>query len=75
MVIPINLVRNTAVRAAGPATTRSVPNGLAFSEFRGYEDWQSVGPRQTDAQNVMRLITFSRHTPRGEAQLRAFQVG
>jgi len=33
-----------------------VPDGLAFSEFRGYEDWQSVGPSQTDAQNVMRLI-------------------
>jgi hypothetical protein len=36
--------------------TVKVPNGLAFSEFRGYEDWQSVGPSQTDAQNVMRLI-------------------
>jgi hypothetical protein len=33
-----------------------VQNGLAFSEFRGYEDWQSVGPTYTDAQNVMRLI-------------------
>src|SRR5580693_10745803 len=33
-----------------------VPNGLAFSEFRGYEDWQAVGPSHTDAQNVMRLI-------------------
>jgi len=33
-----------------------VPNGLAFSEFRGYEDWQSVGPSLTDAQNVVRLI-------------------
>src|SRR5215472_6064001 len=36
--------------------TVKVPNGLAFSEFKGYEDWQSVGPSQTDAQNVMRLI-------------------
>jgi hypothetical protein len=33
-----------------------VPNGLAFSEFRGYEDWQAVSPSHTDAQNVMRLI-------------------
>ena len=33
-----------------------VPNGLAFSEFRGYEDWQAVGPSHTYAQNVMRLI-------------------
>src|SRR6202050_5351033 len=33
-----------------------VPNGLAFSEFRGYEDWQGVAPSHTDAQNVMRVI-------------------
>ena len=42
--------------AAQDKYTVKVPNGLAFSEFRGYEDWQSVGPSHTDAQNVMRLI-------------------
>jgi len=26
-----------------------VPNGLAFSEFRGYEDWQTVSVSRTDA--------------------------
>jgi hypothetical protein len=36
--------------------TLKVPNGLAFSEFRGYEDWQAVAPSHTDAANVMRLI-------------------
>jgi hypothetical protein len=36
--------------------TVRVPNGLAFAEFRGYEDWQAAAPSQTDAQNVMRLI-------------------
>ena len=36
--------------------TVKVPNGLAFSEFKGYEDWQAVGQSQTDAQNVIRLI-------------------
>jgi hypothetical protein len=25
-----------------------VPNGIAFSDFRGYEDWQVVGVSQTD---------------------------
>ena len=25
-----------------------VPNGLAFSEFRGYEDWQVVAVSQTE---------------------------
>src|ERR1700731_1408262 len=27
--------------------TLQVPNGLAFSEFKGYEDWQTVGVSQT----------------------------
>jgi hypothetical protein len=42
--------------AAQDKYTVKVINGLAFSEFRGYEDWQAVGPSYTDAQNVMRLI-------------------
>jgi Cytochrome P460 len=29
--------------------TVQVPNGLAFSEFRGYEDWQTVAVSQTAA--------------------------
>src|ERR1700721_1205378 len=36
--------------------TLKIPGGLAFSDFKGYEDWQAVGPSQTDAQNVIRLI-------------------
>jgi hypothetical protein len=40
--------------------TVKVPNGLAFPEFRGYEDWQSIGPSHTDGQNIMRLIRKSR---------------
>jgi len=42
--------------AAQDRYTLKVPNGIAFSEFRGYEDWQVVAPSQTDAQNVMRVI-------------------
>jgi hypothetical protein len=34
----------------------SVPNGLAFSEFKGYEGWQTVAISHTDSQNVMRAI-------------------
>jgi Cytochrome P460 len=33
-----------------------VPGGLAFSEFRGYEDWQAVGvshPQETQTLNVI----------------------
>ena len=36
--------------------TLSVPGGLAFSDFKGYEGWQAVGPSLTDAANVIRLI-------------------
>jgi hypothetical protein len=42
--------------AAQDKYTVKVPNGLAFSEFRGYEDWQVVAPSLTAAQNVMRVI-------------------
>ena len=33
--------------AAQDKYTVKVPNGLAFSEFRGYEDWQTVAVSQT----------------------------
>ena len=36
--------------------TLKVPGGLAFADIRGYEHWQPVGPSQTDAANVIRLI-------------------
>ncbi len=36
------------VIAAQDRFTVQVPNGLAFSEFRGYENWQVVAASQTD---------------------------
>ena len=36
--------------------TLQVPNGLAFSEFRGYEDWQTVAVSLIEAHNVMKVI-------------------
>jgi hypothetical protein len=36
--------------------TLQVPGGLAFSEVRGYEQWQVVGPSLTEAANVIRVI-------------------
>src|SRR5580704_6319038 len=42
--------------AAQAKYTVKVPNGLSLADFRGYEDWQAVGPSHTDATNVMRLI-------------------
>jgi hypothetical protein len=37
----------TAISAQDKYTVQ-VPNGLAFSEFRGYEDWQVVAVSQTE---------------------------
>ena len=34
--------------AAQDKYTVTVPNGLAFSDFRGYEDWQVVSTSRTD---------------------------
>ena len=42
--------------AAQDRYTLRVPNGLAFSDFKGYEDWQVVAPSQTDASKVIRVI-------------------
>jgi hypothetical protein len=36
--------------------TLKIPGGIAFADFKGYEDWQAVGPSQTDAAHVIRLI-------------------
>jgi hypothetical protein len=46
--------------AAQAKSAVMVPGGLGFTEFRGYEDWQSVGPSQTRAQSVIRLIPANR---------------
>ena len=36
------------VFAAQDKYSLRVPNGLAFSDFRGYENWQAVAVSQTD---------------------------
>jgi hypothetical protein len=46
-----------------------VPNGLAFSEFRGYEGWQTIAVSQTEATNVLRVILGN------PAMIEAFREG
>ena len=41
-------VLGTMAIAAQDKYTLSVPNGLAFSEFRGYENWENVAVSQTE---------------------------
>src|SRR5580704_6742737 len=40
--------------AAQDRYTLSVPDGLAFSDFRGYENWQVVAVSQTD--NLLKVM-------------------
>jgi hypothetical protein len=41
-------VAATVVFAAQNRFTLKSPNGIAFSEFRGYEGWEAVAPSQTN---------------------------
>ena len=45
-VVSLAVVGGVAV-AAQDRSTLKVPDGLAFSEFKGYEDWQYVAVSQT----------------------------
>jgi hypothetical protein len=46
IAISFAVVAGVAVAAQNRSTLK-VPNGLAFSEFEGYEDWQYVAVSQT----------------------------
>src|SRR6267142_64553 len=53
--------------AAQDRYTLQVPNGLAFSDFRGYEDWQVVSTAQTD--EVLKVIVAN------PAMIAAYKAG
>jgi hypothetical protein len=62
-------VLGTVVLAAQDRYTLKVPNGLAFSEFRGYDTWQDVAVSQTEtslkviAANTAMINAFRDGTP------------
>jgi hypothetical protein len=49
--------------------TLQIPGGLSFSEVRGYETWQVVGPSLTEAANVIRVIVAN------PVMIKAYQEG
>jgi hypothetical protein len=53
--------------AAQDRFTLQVPNGLAFSEFRGYESWQDVSVSQTE--NALKVIAAN------DAMINAYRQG
>src|SRR5262249_36617260 len=54
MVIVSALLAVGIALAAQDKYTLRVPNGLAFADFKGYEDWQVVSVAQTD--EVLKVI-------------------
>jgi hypothetical protein len=48
IIAAVLAVLGGAAISAQDKYTVQVPNGLAFSEFRGYEDWQTVAVSQTE---------------------------
>ncbi len=49
VIIAVSLaVSGSTARAAQDKYTVKVPNGLAFSEFRGYERWETVSVSQSE---------------------------
>ena len=47
MVLAMTCLVSMTLLAQDRYTVKS-PNGIAFSEFKGYEDWQVIAPSQTD---------------------------
>ena len=48
IVVTLAVLGGRAIYAQDKYTVQ-VPGGLAFSEFRGYEDWRVVAVSQTEA--------------------------
>ena len=48
MIAVLVAVLGSMALGAQDKYTVKVPNGLAFAEFRGYEDWQDVAVSQTE---------------------------
>ena len=53
--------------AAQDRFTLKVPNGIAFSEFKGYETWQNVAVSQTE--NGLKVIAAN------AAMMKAYRSG
>ena len=48
VTVVVALVLGATAISAQDKYTVQVPGGLSFSEFRGYEDWQTVSVSQTE---------------------------
>jgi hypothetical protein len=67
IVIVLLAVLGSMAIAAQDRYTLKVPNGLAFSEFRGYENWRDVAVSQTE--NGLKVIAAN------DAMIDAYREG
>ena len=67
IVVVLLAVLGSMALAAQDRFTLKVPNGLAFSEFRGYETWQDVSVSQTE--NGLKVIAAN------DAMIDAYRQG
>jgi hypothetical protein len=67
VVVMLLAVLGSITLAAQDRFTLQVPNGLAFSEFRGYENWQDVSVSQTE--NALKVIAAN------DAMIDAYRQG
>jgi hypothetical protein len=69
LVIAVVGSRSGSAQEKQDKYTLQIPGGLAFSEIRGYEQWQVVGPSLTEAANVIRVIVAN------PVMIKAYQEG
>ena len=67
VVVVLLAVLGSITLAAQDRFTLQVPNGLAFSEFRGYENWRDVSVSQTE--NALKVIAAN------DAMIDAYRQG
>ncbi|HTW25300.1 MAG TPA: cytochrome P460 family protein [Candidatus Baltobacteraceae bacterium] len=69
LALAISSSRTSFAQEKQDRYTLQIPGGLSFSEIRGYETWQVVGPSFTDAANVIRVIVAN------PVMIKAYQEG
>ena len=69
MSIVVEAGRSSSAQEKQDKYKLQIPGGIAFSEVKGYEQWQVVGPSFTDAANVLRVIVAN------PVMIKAYQDG
>ena len=69
MAIVVEAGRSSSAQEKQDKYTLQIPGGIAFSEVKGYEQWQVVGPSFTDAADVLRVIVAN------PVMIKAYQAG